>query len=57
MITRLLAGTHTAVVDADAVLTLVNDPGFIAGINDRGVRTREQARDHLREWAQAHQEK
>lgn len=43
--------------DADAVLTLVNDPGFIAGINDRGVRTREQARDHLREWAQAHQEK
>lgn len=43
--------------DADAVLVLVNDPGFIAGINDRGVRTREQARDHLREWAQAHQEK
>ncbi|WP_260286976.1 GNAT family N-acetyltransferase [Xanthomonas sp. 3058] len=43
--------------DADAMLVLVNDPGFIAGINDRGVRTREQARDHLREWAQAHQEK
>lgn len=42
--------------DADAMLELVNDPGFIAGINDRGVRTREQAREHLREWAQAHQE-
>ncbi|KHM92235.1 GNAT family N-acetyltransferase [Xanthomonas vesicatoria] len=43
--------------DADAVLVLVNDPGFIAGINDRGIRTREQARDHVRDWAQAHQEK
>ncbi|KLD71063.1 acetyltransferase [Xanthomonas pisi DSM 18956] len=42
--------------DADAVLVLVNDPGFIAGINDRGIRTREQARDHLRDWAQAHHE-
>ncbi|WP_082925819.1 GNAT family N-acetyltransferase [Xanthomonas nasturtii] len=40
--------------DADAMLELVNDPGFIAGINDRGIRTREQAREHLREWAQAH---
>ncbi|WP_115559362.1 GNAT family N-acetyltransferase [Xanthomonas dyei] len=40
--------------DADAILTLVNDPGFIAGINDRGIRTREQASAHLREWAQAH---
>ncbi|MCC8443112.1 GNAT family N-acetyltransferase [Xanthomonas cannabis] len=40
--------------DADAMLALVNDPGFIAGINDRGIRTREQARAHLCEWAQAH---
>lgn len=40
--------------DADAILELVNDPGFIAGINDRGIRTREQARAHLCEWAQAH---
>ncbi|RJL83667.1 N-acetyltransferase [Xanthomonas vasicola] len=43
--------------DADAMLELVNDPGFIAGINDRGIRTREQARAHLRAWAQAHQER
>ncbi|SBV52319.1 acetyltransferase [Xanthomonas bromi] len=40
--------------DADAMLELVNDPGFIAGINDRGIRTREQARAHLCDWAQAH---
>lgn len=36
---------------------VVNAPGCIAGINDRGARTREQARAPLREWAQAHQEK
>lgn len=39
--------------DAEAMLALVNDPAFIAGINDRGIRTREQAR----EWAQAHQQR
>ncbi|APP78823.1 GNAT family N-acetyltransferase [Xanthomonas hortorum] len=53
---RLRLRTLDPECDADAILVLVNDPGFIAGINDRGVRTREQARDHLREWAQAHQE-
>ncbi|OQP73560.1 acetyltransferase [Xanthomonas phaseoli pv. syngonii LMG 9055] len=37
--------------DAEAMLALVNDPAFIAGI-----RTREQAREHVREWAQAHQQ-
>lgn len=42
--------------DAEAMLALVNDPAFIAGINDRGIRTREQAREHVREWAQAHQQ-
>ncbi|BAE66977.1 conserved hypothetical protein [Xanthomonas oryzae pv. oryzae MAFF 311018] len=34
--------------DADAMLELVNDPGFIAGINDRGIRTCEQARASAR---------
>ncbi|KAB7762913.1 GNAT family N-acetyltransferase [Xanthomonas maliensis] len=43
--------------DAEAMLVLVNDPAFIAGINDRGVRTRAQASEHLREWAQAHQKR
>ena len=54
---RLRLRTLDAERDADAMLALVNDPAFIAGINDRGVRTREQARAHLREWAQAHQER
>ncbi|PPU74240.1 MULTISPECIES: GNAT family N-acetyltransferase [Xanthomonas] len=42
--------------DAEAMLALVNDPAFIAGIGDRGLRTRAQARAHLRDWAQAHQQ-
>lgn len=36
--------------DAPAMLTLLNDPGFIAGIGDRGIRSVEQARDYLRNW-------
>lgn len=36
--------------DAQAMLALLNDPGFIAGIGDRGVRTPAQAADYLREW-------
>ncbi|WP_349656417.1 GNAT family N-acetyltransferase [Xanthomonas sp. 10-10] len=51
---RLRLRTLDAERDADAMLALVNDPGFIAGINDRGIRTRAQASAHLREWAQAH---
>jgi len=39
--------------DADAalMLALLNDPGFIRHIADRGVRTLEQARDYLRNGA------
>jgi RimJ/RimL family protein N-acetyltransferase len=40
--------------DAEAMLALLNDPGFLQGIGDRGVRTREQARAYLREWAVDH---
>ncbi|GHH57884.1 MULTISPECIES: GNAT family N-acetyltransferase [Gammaproteobacteria] len=36
--------------DAAAMLVLLNEPGFIRGIADRGVRTVEQAADYLREW-------
>ena len=34
--------------DAPFVLALLNDPGFIANIADRGVRTHEQAVEHIR---------
>jgi len=36
--------------DAEAMLGLLNDPGFIAGIGDRGVRDAGQASDYLRAW-------
>lgn len=36
--------------DAAAMLALLNDPGFIRGIADRGVRTVEQAAEYLRNW-------
>ncbi|HBK45666.1 MAG TPA: GNAT family N-acetyltransferase [Xanthomonadaceae bacterium] len=39
--------------DAAAMLALLNDPGFQAGIGDRGVRTEAQAADYLRSWAGA----
>lgn len=41
------------VADAAAMLTLLNDPGFHAGIADRGVRSEAQASDYLRGWAGA----
>ena len=36
--------------DAGAMLALLNDPGFIRGIADRGVRDEDQAREYLRGW-------
>jgi RimJ/RimL family protein N-acetyltransferase len=36
--------------DAANMLALLNDPGFIAGIGDRQVRTEAQARDYLAGW-------
>lgn len=36
--------------DAASMLLLLNDPAFIAGIHDRGVRSIEQAAEHLRGW-------
>jgi RimJ/RimL family protein N-acetyltransferase len=36
--------------DAAVMLTLLNDPGFIRGIADRGVRSVEQAVEYLRGW-------
>lgn len=35
-------------IDADGMLALLNEPGFHQYIGDRGVRTREQARDYIR---------
>ena len=35
--------------DADFVLEMLNDPGWVANIGDRGVRTLEQARDYVAE--------
>ncbi|MFT4249408.1 MAG: GNAT family N-acetyltransferase [Pseudomonas sp.] len=36
--------------DAASMLALLNDPAFIAGIADRGVRSVAQAADYLRGW-------
>jgi len=36
--------------DAANMLALLNDPGFIAGIGDRNVRSEAQARDYLANW-------
>lgn len=33
--------------DADDMLALLNDPGFLRFIGDRGIRTPEQARDYI----------
>ncbi len=33
--------------DAGFMLALLNDPGFVSNIGDRGVRTIEQARDYI----------
>lgn len=36
--------------DAASMLALLNDPGFLRGIADRGVRSLEQAAEYLRGW-------
>lgn len=36
--------------DAANMLALLNDPGFIAGIADRNVRSEADARDYLAHW-------
>ncbi|HYG06338.1 MAG TPA: GNAT family N-acetyltransferase [Stenotrophomonas sp.] len=36
--------------DAANMLALLNDPGFIAGIGDRNVRSEAEARDYLVSW-------
>jgi len=39
--------------DAPFILELLNDPGFLENIGDRGVRTVEQARDYILQGAVA----
>ena len=41
--------------DADAMLALLNEPAFLQGIGDRGVRTRAQAIAYLHDWAVEHE--
>jgi RimJ/RimL family protein N-acetyltransferase len=38
---------HLALTDAPFIVELLNDPGFIRNIGDRGVRTLEQAREYI----------
>jgi [ribosomal protein S5]-alanine N-acetyltransferase len=40
---------HFTPEDAEFILRLLNEPSFLANIGDRGVRTRDQAVDYLRE--------
>ncbi|MEL1264948.1 GNAT family N-acetyltransferase [Pseudoxanthomonas putridarboris] len=48
---RLLAMSDASDQDAAMMLRLLNDPGFIRHIADRGVRTLEEARGYLRNGA------
>lgn len=45
--TERLRLRHLAPADAPFILELLNDPGFIRNIGDRGVRTLEQARKYI----------
>ncbi len=47
--TERLVLTPVAKGDADFVLELLNDPGWLANIGDRDVRTAEQARAYIAE--------
>lgn len=47
---RLQLRELSPALDAANMLALLNDPGFQAGIGDRGVRTEDQARDYLAGW-------
>lgn len=46
--TRRLFLRQLAERDAPFIVAVLNEPGFIANIADKGVRTEEQARDYLR---------
>ncbi|HVJ39049.1 MAG TPA: GNAT family N-acetyltransferase [Stenotrophomonas sp.] len=47
---RLHLRELSPVHDAANMLALLNDPGFIAGIADRNVRTEAEAREYLAHW-------
>src|SRR4051812_13662157 len=46
---RLILRPFDTERDAAFMLEALNDPGFIANVADRGVRTIEQAADYIRE--------
>ncbi len=45
--TERLRLTPVTAADTDFVLEILNDPGWLANIGDRGVRTAEQARGYI----------
>ncbi|MBU2136684.1 MAG: GNAT family N-acetyltransferase, partial [Alphaproteobacteria bacterium] len=45
--TSRLTMREATAADAAFILDLLNAPGFIQGIGDRGVRTLDQARDYI----------
>jgi [ribosomal protein S5]-alanine N-acetyltransferase len=47
--TERLAIRRIDLGDAAFMIDMLNDPGFLANIGDRGVRTVEQAEDYIRE--------
>jgi RimJ/RimL family protein N-acetyltransferase len=51
--TERLTVRRIRVADAGFMLALLNDPGFLANIGDRGVRTIEQAEAYIAERAPA----
>jgi [ribosomal protein S5]-alanine N-acetyltransferase len=46
--TERLSVRRIGIEDAGFMLAMLNDPGFLANIGDRGVRTIEQATDYVR---------
>jgi len=46
--TERLAVRRIGLEDAPFMLAILNDPGFLANIGDRGVRTLEDAEDYIR---------
>ena len=47
--TERLSVRHAVAADADFFVALLNDPGFIANIGDRGVRTKGDAERYIAE--------
>jgi len=47
--TKRLRLTPVTAADTDFVMEMLNDPGWLANIGDRGVRTAEQARTYIAE--------